>query len=355
MKQKVLLRTKCKSLIKAKHLFCALALIWFNQTLFSQFAPAVGENGTTAIHKDSPVFSSWATNCTINRGYQNIADSSLGFTTVGKDSSALGPAGENGVVSLGDGGEATLYFSNHFYNGEDWDFAVFENAFDNFFLELAFVEVSTNGNDFVRFPSTSNSPTQPQVGSFDSLDTKLINNLAGKYRGQYGTPFDLEELADSANINIDSIHYIRIIDVVGSIQEIYRSYDMYGNIINDPWPTPFASGGFDLDAVGIIHSSKDFSSTIELNKFSSFDFKVYPNSLIKDETINIIGAIGQIKKINLYDLNGRSIIESNLNGHFNIDKKHLLWKNASLQHLKGFHILEIQCSEHRYRFKLLFN
>ena len=48
-----------------------------------------------------------------------------------------------------------------------------------------------------------------------------INNLAGKYRALYGTPFDLEELSDYQAINIDSITHIRVIDVVGSIKEKY--------------------------------------------------------------------------------------------------------------------------------------
>ncbi|NIA17499.1 MAG: hypothetical protein GWO86_04040, partial [Planctomycetes bacterium] len=33
----------------------------------------------------------------------------------------------------------------------------------------------------------------------------------------------------------------------------YSSCDINGHQINDPWPTPFDSGGFDLDAVGIIN------------------------------------------------------------------------------------------------------
>jgi hypothetical protein len=69
----------------------------------------------------------------------------------------------------------------------------------------------------------------------------------------YGTPFDLEELKDSLMINIDSITQVRIVDVVGSIDPAFARYDSKGNRINDPFPTPFPSGGFDLDAVGVIH------------------------------------------------------------------------------------------------------
>jgi hypothetical protein len=78
--------------------------------------------------------------------------------------------------------------------------------------------------------------------------------LAGKYRQGYGTPFDLEELAGTPGLNVNDVKYVRIIDVVGSIDDNYATYDSFGNKINDPWPTPFDSSGFDLEAVGVIHS-----------------------------------------------------------------------------------------------------
>jgi hypothetical protein len=70
-----------------------------------------------------------------------------------------------------------------------------------------------------------------------------------------GTPFDLDELSGvSALLNIDAVTHVRIIDVVGSLNDLYASRDSLGNKINDPWSTPFASSGFDLDAVGVIHA-----------------------------------------------------------------------------------------------------
>jgi hypothetical protein len=44
-----------------------------------------------------------------------------------------------------------------------------------------------------------------------------------------------------------------VVDVVGCIQDEYARYDSQGHKINDPFPTPFDTGGFDLDAVGLIH------------------------------------------------------------------------------------------------------
>ena len=70
----------------------------------------------------------------------------------------------------------------------------------------------------------------------------------------YGTPFDLQELADTPGLDVNNITYVRIIDVVGSLDSQYASHDLKGHRVNDPWPTPFASCGFDLDAVGAINA-----------------------------------------------------------------------------------------------------
>jgi hypothetical protein len=222
---------------------------------FAQFPPAAGQAGSTAIYKDSTVFIAWADGCELFRGWQNIADTSLGKADVGDSSMALGMAGTNGVVSLGDAGFAVLTFDKPIENGESWDFAVFENSFSDLFLELAFVEVSSDGINYFRFPSTSLTDTLTQVGAFDELDPTKINNLAGKYRSLYGTPFDLQELSGVSGLDLNNITHVKIIDIVGSLDSNYVSYDAYNHKINDPWPTPFGSSGFDLDAVGVIHQA----------------------------------------------------------------------------------------------------
>ena len=53
------------------------------------------------------------------------------------------------------------------------------------------------------------------------------------------------------------------------MNNLYASYDSQGNIINDPFPTPFETGGFDLDAIGVIHSFVGIQeSTSTHSKFS---------------------------------------------------------------------------------------
>lgn len=235
-------------------LFVTLLFLILSFATHAQFAPAAGQAGSTAIHKDDTRFKAWATVCTSQLGWQNIEDTALGKVNTGNDNSAIGRAGENGILSLGDGGYATLEFAQAIFNGDGFDFAVFENAFVDSFLELAFVEVSTDGNRFVRFPATSNTQTDTPIGGFGYLRPENINNFAGKYRANYGTPFDLDELKDSAGIDVNNINYVRVIDVIGSLDDAYASRDAKGNKINDPFPTPFPQGGFDLDAAGVINA-----------------------------------------------------------------------------------------------------
>ncbi|MCS6819096.1 MAG: T9SS type A sorting domain-containing protein [Chitinophagales bacterium] len=276
----------------------------------AQFPGPAGTPGSTAIFKDSAIFVGWATGCTVKRGYQNIADTSLGFTSYGDSLSAIGKAGENGVVSLGDGGYAVLTFDLPIYNGPGFDFAVFENAFNDNFLELAFVEVSSDGQHFVRFPSVSLTDTSKQIGPFDNTgDATKLHNLAGKYRANYGTPFDLQDLDTAVGLDINNITHVRVVDVVGSIDPLYARYDAAGRPVNDPFPTPFNTGGFDLDAVGVIHQ-KNISTVYDV--FEA-ELRVAPNPLRNFQDIKII-APEPIKHIAIYSAAGHEIYQGNPEG-----------------------------------------
>ncbi|MBQ9418448.1 MAG: T9SS type A sorting domain-containing protein [Bacteroidales bacterium] len=231
----------------------------------SPFCGAVGTEGCNAIAADSPRIAAWATGCTVVRGPVDIADPEGEKVRFGTESAGIGLASSltTDAVSLGDGGSATLTFAAPIRNIPGPDFAVFENSFNDSFLELAFVEVSTDGIRFVRFPATSLTQTETQVGPIGTLDPTLLNNLAGKFRIGYGTPFDLDELRDSAGINIDSICYVRVVDVVGTIDPRYATRDAYGHIVNDPYPTSdvvYASGGFDLTGVAVLTTLSGISS-----------------------------------------------------------------------------------------------
>lgn len=226
------------------------------------FDPAAGQPGSNAIAHDDARIVAWASAVgKLDRGLQDASDPELGDVTYGSPEWATGPADAEidslPVVSLGDGGWIEMLFGAPITNGPGADFAVFENGIIDTFLELAFVEVSSDGMNFVRFPAVSLTPTTSQVDPFGALDATNLHNLAGKYRRGFGTPFDLAELASLAPLlDITHITRVRIVDVVGSINPQYATYDASAprpNIVNDPWPTGFETGGFDLDAIGVLH------------------------------------------------------------------------------------------------------
>jgi len=283
-----------------------LAIVFLSMNVFAQgpYAPVADSIGTTAIHKDSSAFIDWASACIVERGWKNITDTTLGKTSTGDIYSATEKSGINGVVSLGDGGTAILTFSSPIINGNGPDFAVFENAFNNTFLELAHVEVSSDGFNYFRFESSSLSQINSQI--MNEVNATDIRNLAGKYRAQYGTPFDLEEMVGITNLNVNSITHVKIIDAIGSINQSYASYDSQGNMINDPFPTPFETGGFDLDAIGVIHSFVGIEESLNT-------FKVFPNPAKEKATI-IFDNLSD-KTIQLIDLNGVIVFQLKSNSN----------------------------------------
>lgn len=300
-----------------RNIVCLLIVVCIGSRVDAQFSPAAGQIGSSAIHMDSSCFVSWAVNCNIQRGYVNISDTTFAynetvFASYGADSDAIGkPNGQ--VVSLGDGGVALLEFVPSIANGPSWDFAVFENALTDVFLELAFVEISSDGENFFRFPATSHTPTDVQTGPFGNTNPEKINNLAGKYRTQYGTPFDLEELPDNPLLDKNDVRFVRLIDVVGSINPDYATYDSHGNIINDPWPTAFNSCGFDLDGIGVINNTLN-TSIKEIEKIS---IGIFPNPT--RNFLNIVSS-EEIKTCRLISLNGSEIIRTMpISNTFSID------------------------------------
>lgn len=267
--------------------------------LSAQFAPAANVAGTTAIHKDSSIIINWATEVVdFQRGLEDITNGSGPVASYGDSTAALGYAEgtSTDVVSLGDAGEIVLAFEYPIKDGAGPDFAVFENSFSHDYLEFAHVEVSTDGVNFVRIPSESAIQTSTQTGTYGTTLPDWVHNLAGKYIQGYGTPFDLTDIEDSTGINLDSINYVKIIDVIGTIDGNFGTFDSQGTIINDPYPSAFESGGFDLDAVAVIHENNIFAS----QQTNVAQFKVYPNPA--HERLYVVGYSGEYQ---LYDLSGR--------------------------------------------------
>ena len=155
----------------------------------------------------NPIFRGWTT------GFKDYLPSDEQWSgDWNNPNKALGPAtGQNSdIVSLGDldadeiaegkePGRVTLLLGepndpndpNHIRNVKGYDFVVFENGVvSNYntgggsvagekFAELGYVEVSSNGVDFARFPSVS--LTSGPVGAYGTVEISDIFNLAGKH------------------------------------------------------------------------------------------------------------------------------------------------------------------------------
>jgi hypothetical protein len=171
-----------------------------------------------------------------------------------------------------------LTFLNPIVDGAGFDFAVFENSLSHTFLELAWVEVSSDGIHFVRLPHYSQ--TQEPVGGFGDLEPFRVYGYAGKYIQGYGTPFDLSELTEAyaaaladttvfsaayeaqlltnyPELDLNNIQYVRLIDVVGDGSQrsaLRNPATDEGYPIYDPFPTS-GSAGFDLDAIAVLNEA----------------------------------------------------------------------------------------------------
>jgi hypothetical protein len=252
------------------------------------FAGMVGEGRAEGIPADDPRIVNWATGVVdVQRGPVNISDQLRGFASFGNPLSALGPVDvwaldqeDAPVVSLGDGGQITLTFDPPIANGPGEDLAVFENGFNEQFLELAFVEASSDGVNFVRFPATALHQVSEQIGPFGTVNPSGLRNLAGAYPAGIGVGFELDD------IGLNDVTHVRIIDAVGSITDGFGSPDSEGVLINDPWPTPFASGGFDLDAVAVLNQRIDTPAPTDPVSFEDWTEENFSDEALADAAIS---------------------------------------------------------------------
>jgi hypothetical protein len=229
-----------------KIFFCCCFIIAVAATAAAgPYAPAAGKTGSTAVSMDDPAIIYWASGWVDYIPGDNLA------STWTNPQKALGPAEGTSfeVVSLGSGGSITMTFDPPLSNGSGWDFAIFENSFSDTFLELAYVEVSSDGVHFIRFDN--DSLTAGPVGGFGATDPTNIDGFGGKYRQGFGTPFDLADLSTKDDVleglvKLNEIAYVRIVDIIGD----GTFFDASGDVVWDPYPTA-QSAGFDLDAVGV--------------------------------------------------------------------------------------------------------
>ncbi|MFT5778223.1 MAG: hypothetical protein ACI837_001179, partial [Crocinitomicaceae bacterium] len=100
--------------------------------------------------------------------------------------------------------------------------------------------------------------------------------------------------------------------------------DQFGQAVNDPFPTPYPSSGFDLEAIGVIHQEPAGQSILE----PTISVKIYPNPAVKGDHLHILTK-SSVATISLYRIDG-SLIESWNESH------HILSELAS-----GVYVLKV--------------
>ena len=160
------------------------------------YSPAGGMAGSTAISATDPSIVEWATGATIDRGLVEIDNPSLGYATYG-GTNGSGSSQNNAPIGQPPQPQSTLLCRgpgpgrNRHAHLRPADYQrsglrlrrlrqrLFRRAPWNG-CKPAFVEVSSDGVNFFRFPSVSLTPTTTQVGSGGELDPTNLYDLAGK-------------------------------------------------------------------------------------------------------------------------------------------------------------------------------
>lgn len=215
-----------------------------------------------AIPAASPLFTEWANAIDATRT-QFAPRGSTSISATGFNS--LGDLDATEIAAGATPGYLTVTFPRGIRNGTGPDFAVFENGFalgspNGLFAELAYVEVSTDGSTFVRFPSISTNAAPVQgSGAFAGFDMTNVYNLAGKHAANFGTPFNLDDLLAAPAVvgglvDLNNIQFVKLVDIPGNGAFL----DSLGNPILDNWLTT-GTGGFDFrlptgQGVGVIHA-----------------------------------------------------------------------------------------------------
>jgi hypothetical protein len=228
-----------------KKFLISLVVLFATMTVSAQFDGAVGTQDCRAINISNPRIQSWALGVEVQRGFQR--NSTTNYASYGKPYNAQGcpDSTTTTCVSLGDGGIALITFSSPIIDGEGEDFCVFENGLNSTYLELGFVEVSSDGEHFYRFPATSYT-------TYNDIRPELLNNIAGKHEVGWGTPFDLSEIENDEFFNRNNVRYVRIVDIIGGVDT-----DSQGNVIYDG-TSGGPSTGYDLTGVGVLNQGSSY-------------------------------------------------------------------------------------------------
>jgi hypothetical protein len=210
----------------------------------------------------------------LGAGEISITDNILGGPVGGGLSS-----GSTDILSLGEGGSVTVGFDVTITNGPGVDFSVFENAivFGDVFAEVFLVEVSTDGTNFARFPTSYVGPQAPAdfvlmpIGTYDGFGghqpvlTNVFSNSIDPFNPAHsgGESFDLAALVNDplvlgGQVDLEAIHFVRLTDVPtdGS------TTDTNGANVYDSRNDAGAFNSADVDAIAVIQHT----GTVSVNQ-----------------------------------------------------------------------------------------
>jgi hypothetical protein len=138
---------------------------------------------------------------------------------------------------------------------------------------------------------------------------------------------------------------VKIIDVIGSIDSNFCNYDQYLNKINDPFPTPFPSSGFDLDAVGVINQGP-LNIILENSENILENFRVINGMVVFD-----LKSVQKADfKVEIFDLSGKIIFQKNYKNNLEATQ------NIDIQSFKnGIYLLNISTQSQSITQKFVLN
>lgn len=222
--------------------------------------------------------------------------------------------GSTDILSLGEGGSVTVGFGVTITDGPGVDFTVYENAivFGDVFAEVFFVEVSTNGTDFARFPTSYVGPQNPgdftlmPIGTYDGFgghqpvltnifDAMPVDPLDPARSG--GESFDLSALANDplvtgGQVDLTEIHFVRLIDAPSG----GLSTDTSGTPVWDSREAVGAANSADIDAIAVIqHTGTVNANQPEIDLFLDNDGHLNLMMVDPNDDLDIMSFRGSFK------------------------------------------------------------
>lgn len=235
----------------------------FTYKLVNVFPPASEDGECEGIDGSDDIFVAWAT----------AVDKTYG--------GGVSEQWRTGSYVMGNGGVFIYTFDSPISDGKGPDFAVGENAFRNdssklIFAELYYVEISSNGTDYLRFDNVSLTTDTAAYLAIDPGKVYGLGSVQIAYYGyNYRQPYDLAWLRNkkevlNGTVDLSAITHVKYTDIPGTDVEdtreidndsdgiidetytFYPQYDSFGHIIRDAYLT-WGSGGADVYKPGVIH------------------------------------------------------------------------------------------------------